>query len=543
MTTRLEEALSGVQHRTFQVRATDTEKREVEGIAVPWGQVADLGWFTEEVQRGAVNADSSGAQLWWRHTEPIGRVVFSEDQDGGWFIRAKISETARGDEAMTLLRDGVIDQFSIGFETIAYEVREDGPTTHIVQTEIHVREVSLVPLPAYEGAQVSNVRTGDNRKKETPMPERENTTPEDQTQAILELRELVGDLERRFGAQITIGVDHTPQIDTRSAGAILKSIAGGDQDTIEIVNGIMERAYTGGTTADTVMKNSWVGDLTRIVDDAAPLIGLFSTGDLPEKGNVIEFGRLKSNTVVVTKQVNEGDDLPYGRVQVETDTAKVETYGGYGELSRQVIERGTVNLLDTLLLAQAIATGNAMDAEIRALYVTIHAAQVAANNTVTIPSTGADYQDWINALVDAALKFKKLGLPITGLLVNAVVFKELGGITAEDGRPVLLIRGDGNNNIGTFNPSGLTGDLAGCTIVLDAGDAITQADGPDVGTELDVLRRAAFVNKLAIRSYMDPLVRLQDENIINLTKQYSVYRYAAFADEYPQAIVPVVFGA
>lgn len=540
--------VASYQVRDFQVRAVSADKREVEGIAVPWGEVADLGWFTEEIQRGAVRGDNT-IQLWWRHSEPIGVVTFAEDQDGGYFIRAKISETPRGDEAFTLLRDGVIDQFSIGFETVAYEVREDGQVAHIIRTEIIVREVSLVPFPAYDGAQVQNVRQGANHKKgntmpTTPAPGSEVAVPDTFAGSAvdLEARAMIEDLERRFGIQVTMQPDG-PHIDTRSAGEILKAVKAGDQGTIDTINGLLTRAYTGGTTADAIMRNSWVGDLTRIVEGAAPLLDLFSSGDLPDTGMTIEFGRLKTNTVVVSKQANQGDDLPYGKVAVETDTAPVDTFGGYGELSFQAVERSSVNLLNTLLLAQAIATGKALNLAIRALFTTIVAAQVAANNTVSVQATGADYADWIDAIVDAAIKFDLLGLPITGIVANATVFKALGRLTAADGRPVLLVQGDGNNNVGTFNPAGLKGNLAGITIVLDAGLPTTQADGPDAGTELDPLNTAVFVNENAIRVYRDPIVRLQDENIVNLSKQFSVYVYAAMADEIPQAIVPVVWTA
>lgn len=51
----------------------------------------------------------------------------------------------------------------------------------------------------------------------------------------------------------------------------------------------------------------------------------------------------------------------------------------------------------------------------------------------------------------------------------------------------------------------------------------------------------AFANSRALRSYVAPVTRLQDENIINLSKQYSVYNYAAFAPEIPAALVPIAF--
>lgn len=552
---KIEELTTGLQHREFdfQFRAeADTEKREIEGISVPYGKIAQIApGITEEVRAGAV--DDDGALIFYRHADPIGRLIHAEESKDGRKIRAKISKTTLGDDALTLARDGVLGNLSIGFRPVpggfTREVREDG-SIHIIHTKISVREISLVPLPAYEGAKVTQVRE-DTHQGGTPMattaaPEAPaegatDTPPAAGAGQDLELREIVADLTRRLDSGLAglAGAKDEPKLDTRSAGRMLKMLAdpATQAETQQYMNAILDdlqkRAYTGGTTADAIMKNSWVGDLTRLVEEAAPLLDLFARGDLPATGNVIEFGKLNTNTVVVNKQNAEGDDLTYGKVTVTTDTAPVETFGGYGELSFQTIERATYNLVDILLLAQAIAAGKAMNTKIRSVFNTVAAAQVTAGNTVAVPSAGSTYQDWIGAIVDAAIKFEALGLPITGMVTNAVVFKALGQMIAEDGRPVLLVKGDGNNNVGTFNPVGLAADLAGVTVRLDAGLAVVSGEDP--------LQTAAFVNRNAIRSYISPIARLQDQNIINLSKQFSVYRYAAFADEIPAAVVPVEF--
>lgn len=543
----VEDFTTGFQHREFQARAEpDQEKREIEGISVPYGQVADLGYgLTEEVRSGAV--EDEGALIFYRHTDPIGILAGASEAKEGRKIRAKISKTTMGDDALTLARDGVLSNWSIGFEPVESirQDREDG-SIHIVHTKIRVREISLVPLPAYEGAKVTNVREGVRQKGNTMSGSTAVETPPadpagaQEPAGVLEMREAVEDLTRKFeGFQGLAFTNKEPAQDQRSIGHMLKALEDRStrDATLEYMNNvyseISERAYTGGTTADAIMKNAWVGDLTRIVDEAAPMLDIFARGNLPETGNVIEFGRLATNTVVVNKQADEGDDLAYGKVSVTTDTADVDTYGGYGELSLQTVKRSTVNLVNVLLFAQAIAAGKAMNAAIRELYTTVHAAQVTAGNTVKVPATGATYQDFIGAIVDAAIKFEALGLPITGMVANGVVFKALGQMTAEDGRPVLLVNGAGSNNVGEFNPVGLAANLAGVTVRLDAGLPVVSGETP--------IQTASFVNRNAIRSYIDPISRLQDENIINLSKQYSIYRFAAFADEIPQAIVPVEF--
>lgn len=527
----LDDFIRGTQVREYVVdlhtrAASDGEQeaREIEGIGVPWGEVANIGGiFTESVERGAV--DDEGALIYFRHRDPIGKLVAAEDVDSGRKIRGKISETTSGNDAMVLARDGVLSKLSMGFEPIEYTTREDEDgSVHITHTKIKVREYSLVPLPAYEGADLINVREKAANTKGTNMPE--EIKPFSHEDGV-EVREAVEDLTRRLEAGAFHAAEPEP-VDTRSAAQVLKAIVSGDSATIEQYNAMQERAYEGGTTADAVNKPAWVGDLTRIINEAAPLLDVFESGALPQTGNHIEFGELKANTVEVEEQENEGDDLVYGGVSIKTRTAEVKTVGGWGELSRQTIERSTVGILNTLLTAQSIAAGKQTNAQMRAAFTKVAGEQRTAGNVVELPSAGVDYADWIDGIVDAAVLFERLGLPITGLVTNTVVFKALGRLTASDGRPVLLVRGDGNNNVGEFNPVGLAGNLAGVTVRLDA--------GLSSGSAL-----AAFVNSKAIRAYLSPVARLQDENIINLTKQFSIYRYTAMAEEIPQAVVPVNF--
>jgi len=492
--------------RDFDLRAVDTEAREVSGIAVPYDTDTSIGgWYTERIARGAVQ-DSENALLYWRHDEPIGRITASGDTEAGWEITASISATPRGDEAYTLLKDGVIDRFSIGFESIEHS--EDVETNTITRTKIRVREVSLVPFPAYEDATVSQVRS------EIPAPVKDVTPVTDAitTADLVEVRESIEDLERSIATLSTR--EPEPVADTRSAGEVLKAIVAGTEDA---------RAYAGSTTADSVVKNGWVGDLTRLVDEAAGIRALFATGTLPGEGTYVEYAQLKSNSVTVAAQGAEGTDLTFGKVQIETKTAPVITYGGYSTLSVQEIERSSVPVLNHTLRAQAIATGKALNTAFRAKFASAVAAQVTAGNTVEL--AGTDYADYLAAIVDAAEKYDTLGLSLDGLIVASDVFKALAALEASDGRPVLTVAGNnGVNTVGSINVAALSGNLATVPVVLGT--------GLTAGTQ-------AFYNSTALRSYNSGAVALQDSNVINLSKDFSTYLYSAIADEVPAAIIPV----
>jgi HK97 family phage prohead protease/HK97 family phage major capsid protein len=81
----------------------------------------------------------------WRD-KPIGKVVKTEIQDHGLFVEAAISRTAEGDDAWTLIQDGVLKAFSIGFNSLARE--EDDEKGIVTHTKLELLEISVVNIPA-----------------------------------------------------------------------------------------------------------------------------------------------------------------------------------------------------------------------------------------------------------------------------------------------------------------------------------------------------------------------------------------------------------
>jgi HK97 family phage prohead protease len=521
--------------REMHVRAVNTDERTVTGIAVPYNQPTEIrdwdGTYTEEFAPGAVQ-DSDDALLYWRHSEPIGRIISHRDTPAGWEITARISETPRGDEAYTLLRDGVVRKFSVGFRPITTEI--DAETGNVTRTAVQVPEVSLVPMPAYDGADVLDVRhrqpapTPDQNRGEQPMTENVLTRA-DLDAHELAVRQQIEDLQR--GIPDMLGQrDAAPVTDTRSAGQILQLLVRGDTDTIASYEQTLQRAYDGGVVADDgTLRPGWVGDLTRIIEDKSILSDLFSTGTLPAEGTTIEYGQLKSNTIKVGEQENEGDDLVYGKVTVNTRNAPVKTVGGYTKLSRQEIERSSVNMLDTNLRALAIEARRNKNVALRRFVADTRAKQLAADTaasrtTVTVADQ-TKYTGWVGGIIDAAGLYEEIGLSLDGLLVDKGTFKVLANMTDNAGRPLMIVYGEGVNAVGVVTAAALGGNLAGVIVRVDP----KQTDATP-----------QFINKLAIRAYNSPIVSLTDSNIVNLTNAYSVYFYTALADEIPGGLIPVV---
>jgi HK97 family phage major capsid protein len=309
-----------------------------------------------------------------------------------------------------------------------------------------------------------------------------------------------------------------PAVDNRSAGEFMLALAKGDENAV--------RAYAGATTADSVI-TPFDRDLIRIIENAAPLRQVFSTGVTPNEGMQIVFAQLKAIVDNTAAQAAQGDDLGYYEVQLETKSVALKTIGNFVELSIQSILRSTVDYLNTSLRGQAIALGNKLNAELIAQYQTTVAAQITANNKVTVAASGATYNNWLAAITDAAVRFAVLGLPIETLVVDTTTFKELMALQGGDGRPVLLVDGSGVNNVGTISPTGLGGQFAGIRVV-----AVSQLNTNK--------SQCAFVNSAALRQYTSATLRLDSDNAINLSSAYSLSVFSAVADEYPAAIVGIV---
>lgn len=517
-----------LETRSLEIRASiDADTRTVAGVGVPYNETITVWGQRERLAPGSVEAE--GALLFYRHNEPIGVVTGATDDENGWHPQARISRTARGDEAHQLALDGVLTGLSIGFEPLEYhnERDEDGQDV-IVYDRVRVREVSLVPFPAYPSARVTNVRhdtTSTTHREET------NVTNENNDQQregdLRELREQMQDVQRSLVTLNERGLTYAePAIDQRSAGEWLRDLARGDEDSLREYNAMVERAYEGGTSADGIATPQYVGDTIRLINAPDVLAQIFSTGTLPARGLQLEYGVLESDTLDVDEQVNEGDDLTTGQMKADVEYAPIKTYGGTFGLSRQAIERTTnVNMLDIHHRGLALKAARRKAAVLRAHYAGVVATNAVDPDRAVVVTDEDTYLDWVSGIVDAAEKFIDLGLSLDALVVDKTKFLTLAGLQDTSGRPLMRVSGTGVNTVGEIAPKALGGDLASVAVRVNLKQT---APG------------AAFVNGEAIRQYNGPVTQLADETITNLTKQFGLYYYAALATEIPDAILPVV---
>lgn len=519
---------NSLEWRESKITLANNDSRTIEGLAVPYERETKLApGYYETIAADAYQPDGGVGQvkLLWRHGEVIGVGTATSGPDGVT-IHARLSQTSAGDDAYQLVKDCAVDSLSIGFIPLEYEETwDDDDSLHVRQKLIDIKEVSLVPWPAYDEAKVTKVREHNQREEVSAM---DNDTLENE---LARLRNSVNEL------RTTMAAPHAAaSVDRRSAAEIVKALVAGDSQTLEDVNSIQARAWSGTTSAaDPVATGPhWVADLTRIYDQPDALKPLFAVGDLPAEGMRVDHTYLKTNSVTVNKQASEGDDLTLGKVELQSASTPVGTYGGYTSLSRQTIERASVNILQRHLEAMAVAAGAASRKALAAAWN--KGLKDQENAALASPRT-ADTLTWGSLaalIVDAAAYFAAQNLPLDGLVVNKATFKALAALTAGD-RPLLAVGNDGSNTAGAMNLVGISGDLAGLKIVCDL-----SAEATNVANIQKCV--GGFYTRDAIRIYESGLVQLQATQVINLTDNYSIYRYAAYANEIQGGVLPLKLG-
>jgi HK97 family phage major capsid protein len=262
-----------------------------------------------------------------------------------------------------------------------------------------------------------------------------------------------------------------------------------------------------------------LGYIDNLIDTNRPALSVFSRAALPAAGLTVEYAQVSANTLAVTAQSPENDALEFGNLTIDSVSANVVTFGGYTEMSKQTIQRSSVNYLDTALRALSIAYANATNA---ALINVVQTQDYSAKRFDVSAGTSAAL---IAGLTDASTYlFTNTGLRPEAIVVGTTAFKFLLSVQGSDGRPVVVVDGAGFNNIGSANVPGLAGQIMGLPIIVDPAMSAS---------------RAFVANSAAIQTLESPgaPVRLSAEDVTTLTDAISVYGYMAITVPFAAAIV------
>ena len=501
------------------------------GIAVPFNTEYELFDGYREVIDPDCDFGERNVKLAREHGELIGRITEQTREPDGLHITARIADTPQGREVADLVREGVYDAFSIGFRPVTNTIEDRDGVTVVHRTAIELFEISVTGIPAYPDAKITGQRHIDTDtttdKEGTPM---EDTT---KTDGLAQLRDEMHDELRAIKSSLA-HIDDTVKpapagAAYRTAGDYLKALAAGDEQAREFMNATRDLI----TTADTGDNVTWIADDLKLIQLRRKVMGLLTHASLPPKGMTMEYNVVATDTTATAKQANEGDALTFGKVTFGTKTADINTYGGYTTLSRQTIERSTVAVLNTALRALTNSYAKATELAVRAeLYALIKAQRDAASNANKIDAAKAAAamtpNDWASLILDAAELTDERNTSLGTLAVSKDVAKALIALT-DTGSRFLDISGKGNDTLGSFDLTGVVGDLMRVPVhILPGAEANT----------------AVFLDPSAVTVWESGgPTQLTDGDAIHLTESYSVYGYMAVGATDPNAMLPIKFKA
>ena len=236
----------------IELRQSEAGKDMVFGYALKFGVPYDMGWFTEEIQRGALDgADLSDVRILFNHDQNLilgrtkaGTAKVGIDEVGMWYI-AELPDSPTGQNVKEALRRGDVDQSSWAFSIAADETgrskgdkwsMKDGKDYRVITSVRAVYDASPVTYPANPdttAAKRSKEIRGDGNGEEM---EPKAQMIEVLTELIGEVNEMVGNYKERAD-KLTMIASVNPdlaQIATDTAAMIVQK----HDDSVAFINEI-----------------------------------------------------------------------------------------------------------------------------------------------------------------------------------------------------------------------------------------------------------------------------------------------------------------
>jgi len=145
----------------FELESSNDESGEFSGYAAVFGNedsghdIILKGAFTQTIAE-----DFDRIKILSQHESydlPIGKPLELREDEKGLYIRGKISNTQKGRDILTLMRDGVLNELSIGYDAVVVEF--DGEAGVRYLKEIKLWEVSIVTWAMNDQAKIDEVKS------------------------------------------------------------------------------------------------------------------------------------------------------------------------------------------------------------------------------------------------------------------------------------------------------------------------------------------------------------------------------------------------
>ena len=483
---------------TVDAAKGDEPTRTITGIAVPYGETAIVSdGQAVRFEQGALPVDGKAPKLFMYHdsSQPVGLVTARQDTDQGMLFSARISTTAAGDEALTLALDGVLDSVSVGVNPTKFRYDDEG--TMIVEAADWL-ELSLVPIPAFAGAEIEkvyasaeNVVLASQEEPDTePTPEQVEETetvdavqPEAVVEAATPTAPIPAQVKRNFGMPTAgeyMAAYHIGGDTWRNVNAAATEAMKSRQTALQAAAGDVLTTDTPGLLPVPVL-----GPVFDDLNYIRPCVAAVGARAMPDGGQSKTWIRPTWTThTSVGAQSPELSGASATTPVIASNVISKTTLAGQVTLSVQDVDFTSPAALEIILRDLA---GQYMLQSDNVCADAIRAGASASGSTWTV--TANDPTSLIASIYDAATDILSATnfLP-DHLFVSPGVWKALGSQLDADKRPIfpytgaaglMGVNGMGSANVtqmNTFNPLGLNlvvdRNFNGDTLIVARGSAI-----------------------------------------------------------------------
>lgn len=435
---------------SFEVKK-EGDNLYIEGYAAKFGNVDS---YNDIIQQGAfalflTSEDAKRVRLCYQHDfdNVIGVIESMSEDEQGLRFRAKISNTTLGKDVATLLEDGAINEFSIGYRTVKSSM--DNEQNIRTLQEVYLYEISPVTRAANEKAtlQASERKEENNNIKKEKM-EEELKKLQEQLAEAKEARKIadnamaeagkVKDLEAKTDAykldienldasikQMSAQVEKLgKRTEKKTIGELLSETFNSDEfknGIIGVLNGTRARftmdvkALDGLDTSDVTGSVNLTMPNTNIDADAQKklvLLGSIPSNVVPQDKNLVMWpeGAFTDGTNYLTEGVALSDSD--STAALEEKTRKIAKIGAVLPFTRETSTdmsyflnwakneaiRAIRNKVDTELISGAGADGGAHTGKVYGLIASGSTAFNAATAGVNGAIPGAQIFDLLNAI-------------------------------------------------------------------------------------------------------------------------------------------------
>lgn len=465
--------------------------REIVALAAPYDvPTTDSMGTLFQLSRGSLPLDGPAPKVYMNHdsTQAIGIVTDRLDSADGVIAAMKISNTALGDEALTLASDQVLDAVSVGLEVIDATYNDAGV---LVITSARWRELSLVPYGAFSEARVLSVAASE-QEPEAPLEEAEDeqqdqpTTPEASEEDEMNTENLE-----------TVPVAALPIVSRKISaaeyvGAVVK------RDTAIIKAAQADSADVPGLLPVPIAQPVYDG-----LASYRPVISAVGTRGMPAGGKTFIRPKVTTRPTVAVHSA-EGAALSSTAMVIDDIVLQKALYGGFINVSEESIDWSDANLVSLYIEKLGEAYARATEAAVCGVLE----AGVGSTETVTDWTVASDV---LTALYTAATTvLSNTGDMPTHLFLGTSRFSQIATLESTGG-DFLFPSLNPTSSFGQLSANSREGTPAGLTLVVSSElDPDTAIVGTGNGLEVfEQTKGAISVNlpstaevQIAWRGYM-----------------------------------------